>query len=108
MSSITTNHKVRVKTTNSKYLNITKSMTPKMLRDAADQLEQENISKIEFKTNGWGEDRGCFVFRPETTDEKLKREQKEEKARIRKEEFIRKQKDDIIKKAESLGMKVIE
>ena len=109
MNSITSNnHKIKVKITNTKYLNINKPLTPKMLREAADQLEQEDISKIEFKTTGWGTERGCFIFRPETCAERQKREDREEKARIKKEEAIRKEKDALIKKAIALGMKVIE
>lgn len=101
--------RVKVKVKSAEYLNLTKMLTPNMLRDAADKLENDSISKIEFKHNSWGSPTyECYVFRPETAEETIKREEKEEKARIKKEESLRKEKDLLIKKAEALGMKVIE
>ena len=108
MNSINSGHKVKVKVNNSTYINLTKSLTPRMLREAADKLEEDGINKIEFKAGQWGQERGCYIHRPETPEEQLKREDREEKARIKKEEALRKEKDALIKKAIALGMKVIE
>lgn len=98
----------RVKVASTKYLNLSKPFTAEHLREVANQLDNDDIIKMEMKTSGWGSQYECWVYRPETQAEILKRLEKEEQDRLMKEAALRKQKDDIIKKAEKLGMKVIE
>ena len=98
----------RIKVTATKYLNLSKPFTAEYLREVANQLDNDDIIKMEIKITGWGSQWECWVHRQETQDEIQKRLAKEEKDRVAKEAALRKQKDDIIKQAEKLGMKVIE
>lgn len=101
-------NRVKVKVADAKYLNLSKKITPDILRSAADKLEDDDINQIEFSRQYSYGKFDCYIFRPETIEEVIKREEKEERARIKKEEALRKEKDALIKKATALGMKVIE
>lgn len=93
-----------------KYLNLESGITSKMLREVADDLDQNKINKIYFDFDaGYNNvDINCFETRLETDKElnkRIKIQKEEEDKRLK---FEEKQKLALIEQAKKLGLILVD
>ena len=93
----------------SKYIDMYKDVTPEILRNAADKLEECDVESFKFKNNttryGYSNNvKRCLEKRLETDAEMNTRIKKEQAKKIAEFKKIEKQRKDLILEAKKLGL----
>lgn len=93
----------------SKYIDLYKDVTPEVLRDAADKLEECDVKSFKFKiSTGYYGTKRCVEKRLETDAEMNARIKKENAKKIAEFKKLKKKKEEIIEQGKKLGLVLTE